>query len=284
MAVLPVAGLGTRLLPATKEQPKEMLPIFSVMANGELCLKPILHLVFGQLFAEGYRHFVFVVGRGKRVVEDYFTPDWGFVSQLRSMGKTTYAEEMERFYNQIQSSTLAWVNQPEPKGFGHAVLMAEQLAGHDDVLVHAGDTYMLGERAEHLTEMQRVFSSGDADAVLLLEEVPDPRMYGVAEVISSNRGLHVKTVVEKPSKPATNLAIMPVYIFKPDIFRILRRTSPGVGGEIQLTDAIQGMIDEGGNVQAVRLEGSVRLDIGTPKTYWEALAHSYRPSEGGMGR
>jgi len=273
-AVLPVAGLGTRMLPATKEQPKEMLPVFAKTRNGELCVKPLLQLIFEQLYENGAREFIFVVGRGKRTVEDHFTPDYTYLEMLRG-SKPSLADDLERFYNMINTSMITWINQPQPLGFGHAVLITQPLIGDDSFIVHAGDTYIMPD--SFMQRMVRIFKEEKADAVLLLQEVENPRQYGVAEVSEyDERVYHVKEVVEKPQEPRSNLAIMPVYVFRHELFNALRETPKGVGGEIQLTDGIQRLIQQGRRVYAIKLENEVRLDIGTPTQYWYALVNSYR--------
>jgi len=122
--IIPAAGLGTRLFPATKEQPKEMLPIFSRSSHGDMMVKPVVQLVFEQLHEAGLREFCYVVGRGKRGIEDHFTPDPDCIRTLEGMGKNGPASDLEGFYEKLESSTIMWVNQPTPKGFGNAVLMA----------------------------------------------------------------------------------------------------------------------------------------------------------------
>ncbi|MCP8309300.1 MAG: hypothetical protein H3Z53_02275 [archaeon] len=275
--VIPTAGLGTRLLPATKEQPKEMLPVFANDGDGCLCLKPLVQLVFEQLFDSGYREFCFVVGRNKRAVEDYFTPDHRYVEQLNNKGKNRQALLLESFYRKVESSTIVWINQPEPMGFGHAVLLTKPFIGAYSILVHAGDTHIISRRNDHLKRMIEEHNRARADATIVLQEVRDARQYGVAEVMEEKNGeLIVKGVEEKPERPKTNLAIMPIYIFEPIIFRSLEAIQPGKGGEIQLTDGIQKLIEWGLKVNAIKLkEDEIRLDIGTAETYWEALSLSY---------
>ena len=119
--IITAAGLGTRLLSATKE----MLPLFCIGSNGDLSLKPVPQLIFEQLYGVGFREFCFIVGRGKRSIEDHFTPDYSYVELLRRRGKEGLAVEFEEFDRKVESSVIAWVNQPEPKGFGDAVLRAE---------------------------------------------------------------------------------------------------------------------------------------------------------------
>ncbi|MEM4576623.1 MAG: UTP--glucose-1-phosphate uridylyltransferase [Candidatus Nezhaarchaeales archaeon] len=273
--VITAAGLGTRLLPITKEIPKEMLPICLDNSNGPT-LKPLLQALFEQLYSFGFRDFCFVVGRGKRAIEDHFTPDWNFVNSLRSKGKLNIAEELENFYRMIESSRILFVNQPEPKGFGHAVLMAKPFVGKEPFMVCAGDTYIISTNNDFLKRLVSAFSD-DVTAAILLQRVEDPWNYGVALVKPSNSLLlDIIEVVEKPKAPKSNIAIMPFYIFKPEIIGVLENLEPGVGNEYQLTDAIQKIIMMGRRVVGVLLEeDELRLDIGTPKTYIEALKVSY---------
>jgi len=277
--VITAAGLGTRLLSATKEMPKEMLPLFSINSINELTIKPVLQLIFEQLFDMELRKFCFVVGRGKRSVEDHFTPDYHFIELLKKTGKASKAVELEEFYKRINSSAIIWVNQPEPRGFGDAVLRAEPFVGSEPFLVHAGDTYILSKGNAFLKRMLCMFSSESPDAVLLLKERPQKKMlkhYGVAEAANTGDILVIRRVVEKPQKPPSNLAIMPIYIFKPVIFKALKETAPGIGAELQLTDAIQRLIDWGFRVGAVKLsDNETRFDVGIPETYWESLRLSY---------
>ena len=276
--MVPAAGLGTRLFPATKEQPKEMLPIFSRLVNGDVGVKPLLQMVFEQLYDAGFREFCFVVGRGKRSIEDHFTPDHNSVVMLKNRGKGDQASDLDGFYTKLKTSTIIWVNQPEPKGFGYAVLMAQPFVQNEHCLVHAGDTYIISENAAHLKLLMEMYDRLKADAAFLVQEMEDPRQYGVVEVEEREKGVYnVLAAVEKPEKPPSNLAIMPIYVFRPVIFEELEKTAPGKGGEVQLTDAIQSLVDEGLNVYAVLLNPSeARLDIGSPETYWDALSLSYQ--------
>ncbi len=284
-AVIPAAGLGTRLLSVTKEQPKEMLPVFARGKNGELCLKPIVQLVFEELYQVGFREFCFVVGRGKRAIEDHFTPDFSYVSMLDSKGKNGPAGDLEAFYKMVEGSTVVWVNQPEPRGFGDAVLKSKPFVGGESFLVHAGDSHFISRDAGHLRRLVRLRGELKADGLFLSQMVDDPRRFGVAEGEGIGDGLlRVKRVVEKPEKPLSKLAIMPVYVFDPVIFKALEATAAGFGGELQLTDGIQRMVDWGLNVYASLLEqGEVRLDIGSPDSYWEAqnISHKHFSNEPG---
>jgi len=280
--VIPAAGLGTRLFPATKEQPKEMLPIFSRQVNGNVAVKPLVQMVFEQLYDSGFREFCFVVGRRKRSIEDHFTPDHTSVVMLKNKRMDDQASDLDCFYMKLRTSTIIWVNQPEAKGFGNAVLMAQPFVQNEHCLVHAGDTYIISENAGHLKLLMEVYERLNADAAFLVQEIEDPRQYGIIEAKQIEKRVYkVKAAVEKPEKPPTNLAIMPIYVFRPVVFEALEKTAPGKGGEVQLTDAIQKLIEWGLNVCAVHLSpDEVRLDIGSPETYWEALSLSYRHFHG----
>jgi UTP--glucose-1-phosphate uridylyltransferase len=283
-AVIPVAGLGTRLLTATKVQPKEMLPVFA-KEGGELCIKPLVQLVFEQLFDFGIREFCFVVGRGKRAIEDHFTPDSDYLKRLTvptpstPSPKAAIASALERFYGRIDEASIMWVNQPVPLGFGHAVLQAKVFAGDAPFLVHAGDAYVYCDDFGHLRRLLSSFEDG-AECSLALRKVTDPRMYGVATGKSSKGLVAIDEIVEKPKAPKSNLAVTPVYLFRRSIFDAIEEAGPGVGGELQLTDGIHVLIEEGKKVVGVELRPDESwMDIGTPATYWEALGISYRNSE-----
>ena len=276
--VIPAAGLGTRLFPATKEQPKEMLPIFSKTAQGDMTVKPVVQLVFEQLHEGGLREFCYVVGRGKRGIEDHFTPDAQCIRTLEIMGKNDLASDLEGFYEKLDSSTIMWVNQPEPKGFGNAVLMAHPFVQNESCLVHAGDSCIISEKMDYIKKLLEAFNRLNADAAFLVIEIENPKQYGIVEGEEIEPGIiKVKAVVEKPEKPKTNWAIMAMYVFHPIIFKALEATKPGKNGEIQLTDAIQKLLDWGLKVYAVKLDESYsHMDIGSPERYWEALELSYK--------
>jgi len=276
--IIPAAGLGTRLFPATKEQPKEMLPIFSKTAQGEMVVKPVVQLVFEQLYDAGLREFCYIVGRGKRGIEDHFTPDAHCIRTLEGMGKNWQASDLEVFYEKLETSTTMWVNQPEPKGFGNAVLLAQPFVQNESCLVHAGDSCIISKDMDYIKKLLEAFERFNSDATFLVMEIENPKQYGIVEGNEVEGGIiKVKSVVEKPEKPKTNWAIMAMYVFRPIIFKALETTEPGKNGEIQLTDSIQKLIDWGLKVHAVKLDKSYEhLDIGSPERYWQALELSYQ--------
>ena len=213
--IVPAAGLGTRLFPATKEQPKEMLPIFTKTPQGDLVVKPVVQLVFEQLYDAGLREFCYVVGRGKRGIEDHFTPDEHCIKTLESQGKNGQAFDLENFYDKLNSSTTMWVNQPEAKGFGNAVLMAQPFVENESCLVHAGDSCIISKDMDYLKKLINAFERLNADAAFLVLDIENPKQYGIVEGDEVEPGIiRVKSVVEKPEKPKTHWAIMAMYAFQ----------------------------------------------------------------------
>jgi len=275
--VIPAAGLGTRLLPATKETPKEMLPIFVQNKKNEICLKPMLQAIFEQLYDIGLREFYFIVGRGKRAITDHFLPDQSFLDSLKKINKHEIADELEDFYKKVESSAIVFVNQPQPKGFGDAVLRVKSLID-EDFLVFAGDTYIVSLKRNFITSLIEAHKHLRAEASFVVAKVENPRQYGVMEGERIEEDLYnVLKVVEKPKKPQSNLAIMPVYLFNTKIFKALESTQLGHGGEIQLTDGIQKLVDRGSKVIAMKLDDEdLRFDIGNPESCWEAMSMSYK--------
>jgi UTP--glucose-1-phosphate uridylyltransferase len=275
--VIPSAGLGTRLLPATKEQPKEMLPIFTRDDNGKLCVKPLLQVVFENLHYAGCQEYYFITGRSKRSIEDYFTIDNEFLNYNRAENTTNTIKELAAFYDKIRKSNIVFINQPEPKGLGDAVYHAKRSTGNDPFLVHAGDDLIISAgnsyKNSSLLNLVHVFEEKGAAAAFCVEKAKDPTKYGVIipEKIE-NKVYRVKGVVEKPAVPPSNLAIVAIYAFTPEIYRAIEETAPDKKGEVQLTNAIQRLIDHGRPVFAVEMDGAEkRIDIGNPASYLAAL-------------
>jgi len=172
--VVPAAGLGTRLFPATKEQSKEMLPIFSKTVNGDMSVKPVVQMVFEQLYDAGLREFCYVVGRGKRGIEDHFMPDANCIKNLEGMGKSGQASDLEDFYQKLDTSTIMYVNQPEPKGFGNAVLMTQPFVQNEQCLVHAGDSCIISKDMDYLKKLLHAYEKFNADAAFITLEIENP--------------------------------------------------------------------------------------------------------------
>ena len=272
-ALITAGGIGTRLLPFSKEIPKEMFPIITCNGDRTLELKPVVQAIFEQLHSAGVRTFYIVVGRGKRAIEDHFSPDSRFLEFLDKRGKASRG--LADFYARIRSSSLAFLNQPEPLGFGDAVRLGQPVL-KGTFLVQAADTFILSEGDEYLDRLATMHHRYAASATILLQDVPDPRHYGVAEGEYLEEGVtRITSLAEKPELPKSNHAIMPVYLFTDSIFEALAEIRPGYGGEVQLTDAIQRLVIAGKPVIGVKLRSDeIRLDLGSVETMREALRMS----------
>ncbi len=273
--VITAAGKGTRLLPFTKEMPKEMMPIFSnTFANKKVVL-PLLQYIYEQLYSMNFRDYCFVVGREKRSIEDHFTPHEAYLKELSG----DYKKNMKKFYEKLEKSHMVWINQNRPLGFGDAVKRAERYVGEGDFVVHAGDVTILSNTKHPILRLIETSQKNpDVKAILLCKEIKDFQRYGVPTVskISSNL-FSVNEVVEKPQKPKSNLGILPLYYFKSDIFSSLKKIKPGKGKEFQLTDAIQNLIDEKEKVLAISLnKNEEEVDVGTVESYRNAQDVTFR--------
>ncbi|MGA2481869.1 MAG: UTP--glucose-1-phosphate uridylyltransferase GalU [Candidatus Acidiferrales bacterium] len=234
-AVLPAAGLGTRFLPATKAQPKEMLPIVD---------KPLIQYVVEECVASGIEHVIIVTGKGKNAIEDHFDSAPELERFLEEHGRKDKADQVRQISNMVQ---VSYTRQKEPLGLGHAVLVARDLVGEEPFAVLLGDVIILGPRPA--TRQIKEVYEGTGMGVIAVEEVPREKtqLYGIAAGEPASRPpwgdrlLRVRDLVEKPSpdKAPSNLAITGRYVLPPEIFECLESTQPGAGGEIQLTDALR---------------------------------------------
>ena len=266
--VIPAAGLGTRLLPITKEIPKEMMPLFLRDKNSEVMVKPLIQVIFEQFFQQGLREYCIIVGRQKRIIQDHFIIDEEFLKKIEK--KSKYKQDLKNFYSMLNKSKIFWAEQSEPKGFGDAVKYSESFVGNDDFLVIAGDT-LIPKGDKVIKKLMNTKLKGKNDAILLLKEVPDPRRFGVAVINQTKNKDIITNVEEKPKNPKSNLSIVALYRFGPSIFKALNEIRSGQK-ELQLTDAIQKLIDWGGNVSAIHLNENDRvIDIGTADSYLETI-------------
>ena len=241
-AVLPAAGLGTRFLPATKAQPKEMLNVVD---------KPQIQYVVEECVSSGIEHIIIVTGKGKNSIEDHFDYNPTLERLLEEKGKTAQAEMVRHISDMVQ---VSYTRQKEPLGLGHAVLVAKDLVGDEPFAVLLSDVLIPGENPA-TKQLIQVYEATGIGAIAV-EEVPHEKthFYGIVagEVAPiapfAERLLRIRELVEKP-KPAeapSNLAITGRYVLPPAIFQCLERTKPGAGGEIQLTDAMKILAKEQG--------------------------------------
>jgi len=277
--LITAGGIGTRLLPFSKEIPKEMLPIIAHDGDDSLQLKPLVQAIFEQLYGAGVRNFYFVVGRGKRAIEDHFSPDSGFLEFLEKKAKRPAS--LSDLYAKIRSSNLVFLNQTEPLGFGDAVLRGRTVI-KGPFLVQAADTFILSNGDDYLARLARAHRKYHAAATVLLRDVAHPRSYGVVEGDVLEPGvLRVTSAVEKPEVPPSNHAIMPVYVFSDGIFTALSDIGPGRDGELQLTDAIQRLASTVQPVIGVQLRtDEIMLDLGSPETMIDALRLTMQHASG----
>jgi UTP--glucose-1-phosphate uridylyltransferase len=265
-AVIPVAGLGTRLLPATKSQPKEMLPV---------ARKPIVQYVVEELVANSIEQILFVTGRNKGSIENHFDSDPELTRVLTANQKHELLHELD--FEALRANFF-YTRQRMQRGLGDAVLCAENFAGEEPFLLALGDSIIgLHAASKAVTRLANVFEERRASCVIAVEEVPreETRHYGVVQPENGVGDVfRVVNLVEKPSPEdaPSNMAIAGRYIFSPVIFDMIRRVKPDKRGEIQLTDAIQLLCEEGRRVMAVRLEpGEKRYDIGNFPSYFESF-------------
>jgi len=265
IAVIPVAGLGTRLLPATKSQPKEMLPIGR---------KPVVQYVVEELARVGMQRILFITGPGKASIENHFDLNAELIQVLRENGKEDLLAELDFERAPLQ---YFYTRQRQQLGLGHAVACAEHFVGNQPFAVALGDSIIgLNAQSNILERMTACFVEKKADAVIAFTEVPRDRVpfYGVAQPRENGECFELADVIEKPSvdDAPSNLVISARYVFAPGIFKALGEIQPGAGGEYQLTDAIRLIIQGGGKVYGVRLRADERrYDVGNFDSYFQAF-------------
>ena len=273
--VLTAAGKGTRLLPFTKEMPKEMMPIFTKTSNNQRIVIPLLQYIFEQFHSMKIRDFCFVVGRDKRSIREHFASQQSYLHGLPTDRKKT----ISNFYKKLKNCNLTWVNQNKPLGFGDAVKRTEKFVMNEYFILHAGDISIISRQNHPILRLiDTAKKNPDASAILVCKKIKDAEGYGVIQTENKSSSVYlVDGVEEKPLKPKSNLGILALYYFKPEIFSSLKKTKRGKNNEIQLTDGIQNMINDGKKVLAIPLtKHDVEIDVGTVKSYKDAQINSYK--------
>ncbi|MEM7505442.1 MAG: UTP--glucose-1-phosphate uridylyltransferase GalU [Pseudomonadota bacterium] len=262
-AVFPVAGLGTRFLPATKSVPKEMLPLID---------RPLIQYAIDEAREAGIEEFIFVTAKGKSALEDYFDASLSLERALEKSGKTELLEEVRN--STMPSGAIAHIRQHEALGLGHAVWCARHLIGDEPFAVILPDDVIAGEKS-CLAQMVAAYEAngGWGCMVAAMEVAPEKtQSYGVLDIADDMGSLvRAKGMVEKP-KPAeapSNLAVIGRYILTPQVMASLDAKKVGAGGEIQLTDAIASQVELGGQVFGFRFRGQ-RFDCGSKSGYLQA--------------
>jgi UTP--glucose-1-phosphate uridylyltransferase len=262
-AVFPVAGLGSRFLPATKAQPKEMLPVVD---------KPLIQYAVEEAVAAGITEMIFITGRNKRAIEDHFDKAYELEAELEASGKTQLLEVIQNVIP--KHITCIYIRQSAPLGLGHAVLCARPVVGDEPFAVLLADDFMdvAAGQPPVMAQMTEIFSR-EAASLLAVQDVPraETRQYGIVSVAPFQPGLdHVRSIVEKPtpeSAPST-LAVVGRYVLTSKIFDYLEGLGKGAGGEIQLTDGIAALM-QSERVLAYRYAGQ-RYDCGSKLGYLKA--------------
>ena len=262
-AVFPVAGFGTRFLPATKAMPKELLPIVD---------KPLIQYAAEEAIAAGIDTLIFVTGRNKRAIEDHFDANHELETILRAKGKEAQAEMVR---NIIPTGVeCIFVRQAEQLGLGHAVLCAERAVGGDPFAVLLADDFLTDYEPGVTADLVQAFAASGKSQLSVMEvDGPDISQYGV--VVPSVSGAGIAGLIEKPaaSEAPSNLASIGRYVLTPDLFDTLRGLRAGSGGEIQLADAIN-IHAQSGSVEMVRLNGQ-RFDCGSVAGFMAASTHEF---------
>jgi len=263
--LLPVAGYGTRFLPATKSSPKEMLPVVN---------KPLIEYAVGEAVDAGLTRMGFVTGRGKRAIEDHFDTNYELEDQIRGTGKDDLIRPTRDL---IEACEFSYTRQKEMKGLGHAILTGETLIGDEPFAVVLADDLCIADGDGVLMQMVKLFRQFRC-SIVAVEEVPDDHIhqYGVVAGEPLKDGVYrITDMIEKPSKEEapSNLGIIGRYILTPDIFDVLRETAPGKNGELQITDALKKQAQEG-CVLAYRFKGR-RFDCGSIDGFVDATNHCY---------
>ena len=251
-AIIPAAGLGTRFLPATKAQPKEMLPIVD---------KPTIQYIIEEAVASGIEEILIITGRSKKCIEDHFDKSVELELELEKSGK----EEMLKIVRDISDMVdIHFIRQKEPKGLGHAISCAKTFVGNEPFAVLLGDDIVYNEGKPCLKQLIDCYDEYNTSVLgVQTVEAKDVNKYGIVNGIHiEDRVYKVKGLVEKPAveEAPSNVAILGRYIITPRIFKILEETKPGKGGEIQLTDALLNLINEEA-MYAYDFEGR-RYDVG----------------------
>ncbi len=250
--VIPVAGFGTRFLPITKAQPKEMLPVID---------KPVIQYVVEEFIDAGIDDILMITGREKRVLEDHFDKSIGLEMLLKEKGK----EDVLRKIEEISKINIFYTRQKDRKGLGDAILHAENFVDGNPFIAHVGDTILIAAQ-NPLKELMEIYNK-HKKPIILFERVKkeDVEKYGIIECKKINEKLYkIEHLVEKPKKEEakSDMAIIGVYLFDSKIFDCIKKTKPGAGNEIQLTDAINLLLEEE-DVYACEFKGK-RYDIGNP--------------------
>jgi len=261
-AVIPAAGFGTRMLPITKAQPKEMVPVFD---------KPVIQYVIEEVYEAGIDDILIITGRHKRAIEDHFDKQPELENTIKNSEKE---KELEKLNEILENVSIHYIRQKHPRGLGDAIYHAKQHIGDEPFIVLLGDVITYPNCTKELIK-----SFKGKENIIAVEKVPKELVsrYGIVEI---NENMEIKNMIEKPpvEKAPSNYAILGRYILQPDVFEYIKITPPGKGGEIQLTDALKLMIADNHKMLAHIFSGKV-YDIGNKLSWLKATIEFALKSE-----
>ncbi len=271
-AVIPVAGLGTRMIPATIAVPKEALPLPRIF-KGVPALYPMIYLVIERLYEAGVKNYVVVLSREKEVIKDMLTPDYTLLERVLNERKELQAEILRNIYRVLEDIEVTYVYQEKPEGFGAAVKLASKYVD-GDFIVHTGDDYIACEE-NYINLLLQTRAKLNADIVTFVERVENPHHYGVIKAEEAGKGIYrVTDIVEKPEDPPSNMAVIAIYYMSREIWRYIEQVSMEPGWE--LTDAVKTALEEGLSMYAIEVLKEDRIDVGRPETYIDGFLRLVR--------
>jgi len=282
-AVITTGGLGTRMLTFTKSNPKTMLPIYTKSndSSSTPMFKPLIEYIFENLYDNGFRRFCFIVGsKTKSVIIDHMEPETKFIELLQSRNlpeDKRFINVLLKLYTKIKNCEIKWITQDTPSGFGDALLGAKNFVKKETFLLHAGDTYF----PDYLF-LKKFISmhekSNNTSGSVLVKKMNNLKGYGIVQTKKQKGENIIIDLEEKPIQPKSNQAILPLYVFKPEIFNALKNTSIGYNKELQVTDAIMTLVKNQKKILSYNYGRSKWFDIGRPSHYFNALTYSYKQS------
>ncbi len=280
-AVITTGGLGTRLLTCTKINPKTMLPLYhKSFPISEPILQPLIETIFENLFDVGFRRFCIIISSktGKSIIK-HIMPDVEYINLLKQRNVPSdkqFIKILNRLSKKINKCEIKWISQETPMGFGDALLKAKKFVGRSTFLLHAGDVYFPDYcfLKDMLVFHRKTFSN----STIMLQKMNSLKGFGIAQTRLEKGNNIVFHVEEKPKKPLSNFAILPIYIFDSEIFSALKNITHGHNSELQVTDAIQYLINSNKKITGFNFKKGSWFDIGTPKNYYKALSYSLKQS------
>ncbi len=273
-AVIPAAGYGTRVSPASRAIPKELFPVPVLVEGGGIYLVPALQLIIHRLYDIGVRRFYIVANNYKiDFYRGFLKPDVDYLNTLLDSGKKFEAKLLDELYKILDNIEINYILQDPPRGVGDAIFRCMKYIS-EPFMIHMGDDFLVGPINEY-RKLVKYFDEYGADAAILVKKVDDPRQYGVVEGDEENDIIYVRKIIEKPAVAKPMYSILGIYTIKPIIFKFMDMLYKR--GEWELTDAVQEMVNQGYKVIGVKTSlDSIRIDIGRVDSYIEVFNNPIR--------